>query len=177
MGVGMRKDGAKPSVSTCITGGVRAGVHSHHFLMSSVLQKLAPVLGNLGWISVKSPLVETGLSLRAGHAVQRNRLQGNKIFPQPRAGSLPPCPSPDQHIIEPPQYQNPQEAVTHTGTALEQSPGLLPREAEKPKRPASKRDSVAGTQNLSSVSQRGRGDTAEPLHPPLCPVLSYPCCL
>lgn len=107
----MRKDGAKPSVSTSIPGGVRAGVHSHHFLMSSVLQKLAPVLGNLGWIGVKSSSVETGLSLRAGHAVQRNRLQGNKIFPQPHAGSLPPCPSPDQHIIELPQYQNPQEAV------------------------------------------------------------------
>lgn len=108
MGVGMRKDGAKPSVSTCIPGGVRAGSPLSDVLCPA---KAGTSAWKLGWIGVKPSLVETGLSLRAGHAVQRNRLQGNKIFPQPRAGSLPPCPSPDQHIIEPPQYQNPQEAV------------------------------------------------------------------
>lgn len=44
MGVGTRKDGAKPSISTHIPGGVRVGVHSHHFLTSPILQKHVPVL-------------------------------------------------------------------------------------------------------------------------------------
>lgn len=99
--------------------GVRTGVHSHHFLMPSVLQKLAPVLGSLGWI--KPSLVEKGLSLGAGHSVQRNCLQGNKIFSQPCAGTLPPCPSPAKHSIEPPNTSTHKKlCMTDTGTAQEQ---------------------------------------------------------
>lgn len=42
--VGMRKDGAKPSISNHIPRRARAGVHSHHILTSPILQKWALVL-------------------------------------------------------------------------------------------------------------------------------------
>lgn len=47
VGMSMRKDGAKPSISNHIPGEIRAGIFSQHFLMSPVLQKQAPVLETL----------------------------------------------------------------------------------------------------------------------------------
>lgn len=109
-GSGHEEGWGKPSVSSCTPGGVRAGVHSHHSLMSSVLQKLTPVLRNLGWISVKPSLVETGLSLGAGHSVQRKSLQGNKIFFPNHV--LAPCHhAPPQNYTLLNQHRYPQGAV------------------------------------------------------------------
>ena len=65
--------------------------------------------------------------------------------------------------------------MTDTGMVLEESPGLLPRKADKPEGPAPKGEGAAGTQHLSSLSHGGRGELAEPPRPPLCPVLSYAC--
>lgn len=155
-GSGHEEGWGKPSASACIPGGIRAGVHSHHFLMSSVLQKLAPVLGNLGGISVKPSSVETDLSLGAEHSVQRNSLQGNKIF----------FPS---HVLEtwhhvPPQNNTPNTSthkklcMTDMGTTLEQSLHCC-----QGKHSAPKREDAAGTRRLSSLSQRGR--------PPASPIL------
>lgn len=53
--------------------------------------------------------------------------------------------------------------MTDTGTPLEWSPGMLPREADKPKHPAPKGEGAAGTQHLSSLSQRGRAPASPPL--------------
>lgn len=114
----MRKDGAKPSISTRIPGGVRAGAHSHHFLVSRILQKQAPVLETLEGSVPSSPW---WLSLRAGSSVQRNCLQGNKIFfSQPGAGSLPRYPSlkqPHLALLTPhTPHAGTQEKLCATGT-------------------------------------------------------------
>jgi len=51
------------------------------------------------------------------------------------------------------------------GTALEESPGLLPREAAKPKGPAPEGEGAARAQLLSSLSHGGRRELAGPRAP------------
>lgn len=140
--------------------------------ISDVLCPLASALGSLGWISVKPSLVETSLSLGAGHSVQRNSLQENRIFSPSHLQA--PC----LHV--PPQNNTlltPTSAPTRSCVSL--TPGqhwsshldCCQRKQTSPSIPHPKREGAG-----SNISQRGegRGDMAEPLHPALCQYRATP---
>lgn len=128
------------------------------------------------WMDQCQALLGGDESFTKGWALCSEKQSSGKqdFFSLPSAGTLPPCPSPKQHIIDPNISTHKKLCITDAGTALEQSPGLLPKEADKPKHPAPKERGCWEQHFPERGRERGHGRTSASS---TLPIQSYPCCL